>query len=478
MSSFTITTPLRYAHWFLLLGLLAIVGHAGMAFIEPVQQASDGKMPINWVATSFFLLLDIAFWGLFWVAIARLTANKSAAREAFFISLGLVLVLKGLTIFTDLPISWQTFFYMLEAIPVGIFCWKTQGANNRKAIWMLTAMTAVLLLAYISQGGYRVGTAISNLMRMFDIDDFGLITLSSEGSSRRVFSITSRLYLPFMFAMKYCLIASWMQKIANGRSLWSSRRLDLSVDYSKGSATLIFYTFRYMMYCLAMAIPATLVLLVDSRFIPEMYRMSVPVILLMLICTLLALFFVAQYLRLFLLEYFIQRGYPRPNASVFFLSIPILDFLLWPFIALPVAPAAAPEKRLSAFTTFQNSDGPIGLKIVILILNAIFLFFSFHSSSNDDLMFAVIGFALTCFYLFHPAGLTVFIVIQLLFTGVLAYLMVKNGHNGGEVNYVRHIIQGLLTMVYAFIMFGILHPRQMEAELELEEDEPVEESEA
>ncbi len=477
MSAAPNASYLQQVPLFFYIGLFAFFGQSGQMYLNAVMsepgQSSDVLQILSF---TFFGLLDLLFWGAFWWAVARFTQKKEAAKTAFFFSMGLV-ALNVLTaaFFKEMPwiFSW---LQSLQAVPIGFFCWRAFGPENRKAIYLLMAMAAILFFSQnaMAQGAQSFAEVLQRVGGMMGIRKFGYLTFSSgELGQRRIF-ILYWVYLLFLYVLKYALLAHWIYRLSNGSSLWRNRRLDLTLDYTPGVATLLFYSFRLLGYCLILGIPATMAFAI-SRYVPEAYRLSIPVLWYSMATAMLVLFWMAWYLRNFLLVYFIQRGYPRPNASVFFLSLPVLDFLLWPFIALPVAQIEPPEKRLATFRKFQGSAGPTGLKIILLLLNLVLLIVGFQSSSGDNIPFMFIGFLLSAFYLFHPAGLAVFIVAQLLFTAGLLFFVFQKGSNGGEINYLRHIIQGLLTLVYAYIMYGILHPHRMEAELEMEVGDAEEE---
>jgi len=469
---------LRYAPLFLGIGILAFCGQVGLMLVDAPVAPSSPKVQLSWMWTLFFILVDVLFWSVFWWAIAQTTGKRQAAREAFFVSTAIVVVHFSIIFFAAPPPSWNIFLNGFKAIPIGFFCWRALGESDRKSALGITLMAALLIFSHsaLASGAHSLGTTLSRFGELLNFDNFGYIKLSSEEGRYRMIPVLGWFYLVFWYVLLYTLLGNWIQKMTSGRSLLSTRRLDLTQEYPQGAATVVFYAFRYSIACFVLGIPAMMSFAFDSA-VPEPFRRGLFFSIFLLVCVLVGLFFAAQFLRGFLLEYFIQRGYPHPNASVFFLSIPILDFILWPFIALPVWAVKPPKTRLETFTAFQSSTGPNELKVILLILNAILLFFSFRTSSGDDMIFGVLGFALTTFYLFHPAGLGVFIVVQFFFTGMILYLVYKNGNNGGEINYSRHIVQGLLTLVYAFILYGILHPQRIEAELEMEVEEgstPVE----
>jgi len=465
---------LRYAPLFFGIGVLAFCGQIGLMLMETPVAPSSPKVQLSWMWTLFFILMDGLFWGAFWWVIAQTTRNRQAAREAFFVSIAIIILHFSTAFFVAPPPFWNIFLNGLKAIPVGFFCWRALGGNGRKVALTITVMTALLILSHstLANGAHILGTTLSRFGEMLNFDNFGSIKLSTEEGRYRIVSVLDKLYLVFWYVLLYALLGNWIHKVATERALLNTRRLELTQEYPKRAATVVFYALRYAMICFVLGIPAMMSYAFNNA-VPEQFRRGLPLSIFLLACVLLGLFFIAQFLRTFLLEYFIQRGYPHPNASVFFLSIPVLDFILWPFIALPVWAVKPPKTRLETFSVFQRSAGPDGLKTILLILNAVFLFFSFRTTSGDDMIFGVIGFALTTFYLFHPAGLGVFIVVQLLFTGFLLFFAFKAGNNGGEINYSRHITQGLLTLVYAFILYGILHPQQMEAELEMEVEEGI-----
>lgn len=468
---------LRYAPLFLGIGVLAFCGQFGLIVMETTVDPSAAKGQVTWIWTLVFLLIDVLFWGAFWWAIAQTTGKQQAAREAFFVSGAIVVLHFGFLYFAAPPLSWNIFLNGLKAIPIGFFCWRAFEESGRKSALGITLMAALLIFSHsaLASGAHSLGTILSRFGEMLSFDNFGFIKVPSEEGRFRLIPVLGWFYLVFWYVLMYTLFGNWIHKMASVQSLLSTRRLDLTQEYPQGAATVVFYAFRYTMVCFILGIPAMMSYAFNSA-VPEQFRRGLLFSVFLLGCVLVGLFFAAQFLRGFLLEYFIQRGYPHPNASVFFLSIPILDFILWPFIALPVWTVKPPKTRLETFTAFQKSTGPDGLKVILLILNAIFLFFSFRTTSGDDMIFSVLGFVLTAFYLFHPAGLGVFIVVQLFFTGLMLYLAYKAGNNGGEINYSRHITQGLMTLVYAFILYGILHPQRMEAELEMEME--VEEGEA
>lgn len=463
---------LRYAPLFFGIGILAFSGQIGLMLMEKPLAPSASNTPVSWMWTLFFMMVDVLFWGAFWWAIAQTTQKRQVARAAFFVSGAIIVTQFGLIFFAAPPPYSNIFLNSLKSIPIGFFCWRAFEENDRKRALGVTLMAALLIFgnSALASGSFSLGTILSRYGELLNLDNFGLIKLPLEEGRYRAVSVFGQLHLVFWYVLLYALLTHWIQKIASERSLLSTRRLDLTQESPQGAATVVFYAFRYAILCLVLGIPAMMSFTFNDA-VPEPFRRGLLFSIFLLVCVLVALFFAAQFLRSFLLEYFIQRGYSRPNAAVFFLSIPILDFILWPFIALPVSAVKPPKTRLETFTAFQRSTGPGGLKIILLILNAIFLFFTFRNSSGDDLIFGVMGFALTAFYLFHPAGLNVFIVVQLLFTGILLFLAFKAGSNGGEISYSRHITQGLLTLVYAFILYGILHPQQMEAELEMEVEE-------
>ncbi|NUN99498.1 MAG: hypothetical protein HUU01_02655 [Saprospiraceae bacterium] len=460
---------LRYAPLFLGIGILAVCGQVGLMLLETEEAPSASNPQVSWMWALFFMAVDVLFWGVFWWTIAQTTGHLHLAREAFFVSGAIVFLHFGFVFFAAPPPSWNIFLNVLKAIPVGLFCWRAYGGNDQKAAMGIALMTALLIFSHsaLASGAHSLGTILSRFAKILNFDNFGFIKVPTGEGYFRMIPVLGRFYLVFWYVLLYALLSHWIQKIASGRSLLSTRRLDLAQESSRRTATVVFYAFRYSMLCFILGFPDIMSFALSSA-VPESFRRGVLFSIFLLACVLVGLFFAAQFLRSFLLEYFIQRGYPHPNASVFFLSIPVLDFILWPFIALPVWPVNPPKKRLETFIAFQSRTGPNDLKVILLILNAIFLFFSFRTTNGDDMIFSVLGFALTAFYLFHPAGLNVFIVVQLFFTGILLFLAFKAGNNGGEINYSRHIIQGLMTLVYAFLLYGILHPQRMEAELEVE----------
>jgi hypothetical protein len=335
--------------------------------------------------------------GLFWFVIGKILGSYKNAMVCLGVSATLYTINhffeNGLNFFFENSVVIDFFnktgFIIIPYFIFGLIEFKKYKA----ALIMLFVGLANLILWAKVDVSTLLFQGINGLFRSSDWFIINVKSNAYEGSFIP-FNVFSEFSYLFRFVFQIVLFFELYKYCNNGFQKIKINIFNLQNEYSKLIMTILFFTFKWTILRIAIAIP---------EFFSEssLYRtsqISLTYQYVQLTCSILTFIFCIYFLRKILVEFYISYG--RPPSWLYWLClIPVFDYIIWLVVIFSFERKINQSERLNLFET-ENDNMALVIFMILVQLFSIFRGFADNDFSSSIVKFFVTLSITNTFFLF------------------------------------------------------------------------------
>lgn len=439
--------------WAFVASLVIFILTFGTEYLDYIEYLENRQRERSFTLNKIiYQLYSLVFWSLIGHSIGRLKEGLIAFATSF-----MLIFIPSL--FLDVNSNFRLSFFFLKFIPAFIFGFLV-FKDKRK--WQMYWLVLILAGASLINYGFEIIDVFSRMFRKTPIKYLlNYKIYGPDGNSYRNFQILTALLKAFSLFLSVAAGSWFLDRVRRGITpVW--RSLDLSVDYSRRSSTLVFLISKYLILFGGLSLGQ---LVVQSSYVPNdlitNLRFSISSL-----EHIVGFFAVAAFFRCFLAEFLLSRGY-KLGWHFFWLLIPIIGDLVW-FINRTMDVRTSDMKERYKAHKIAMIHYPEGLKSLILLLTALSIILSIvkvFKYGGDTLLFTlVVGLVAFIFLaLYFMSDKTIYWLIGLTAFSMISAIFFREEIGNLKFQYdnrISNISNAILFMVLFHLKSFKLYPTQ------------------
>jgi hypothetical protein len=424
---------------------LIVAASALLAFLYPkgVIGVDNSSHFITYYYTGSFVVCQL----IYWLMIGKLTQNMRTAT----MSLAAYLVFTGAQLAYSLSktgqneaSNWIQALYTIIhlAIPF-IFAFQT---FNKKRYWDMLLFALAFSYIPMSISGGNIVKELFQIGRSFSGAE---VKIPLVNGAYFMLNAVDVFYDTFVNIAKIAILAAYVEHQKKLDFGFSDKFLNFNNTYSKAQAFVIFLATKVLIFALPFYIIQIMISSVARKTMLTSNYAEVIMPIIYALLEFLALYFIVQFYRKFILEFLFSKEIV-PSYAYWFFLIPFIGTLIFLFVVLDGKQPVNPEKRVNSFLYAPITNG--GSTIIVIMSGLQLLSLMLQIMSSQNFILVILSTVILCLFFGYSkieSMIYVFIGLFLLLSGYLFFHY--------ESAYAELLLKIFYQIPLLYVLGGIFH---------------------
>jgi hypothetical protein len=416
-----------------------------LAFIYPkgIIGVDNSSHLITYYHTASFVVCQL----IYWLVIGKLTQNRKAATTAlvaYLLLTGAQLAYSSSKTEQHEPsISAQAFYLIGYLVIPFIFAFQTFSKNR---YWDMLLFALVYSNLPMSMSAASI---VRELFRFEWLFSDAEVKIPLVNGAYFMLNVVDLFYDTLINIAKIAILSAWVEHQKKFDFGFSDKFLNFNNTYSRAQALVIFIATKVLIIALPFYTIHIMIMTMARKIESGAQYSEVSMYFLYAFLQLIALYFIAQFYRKFVLEFLFSKEIV-PSYAYWFFLIPFIGTLVFIAIVLDGKEPVSSEKRVLSFLNASNTNSSSSIIFIILALQMLSLLLLIMGN-NDLSLLLFSALNLTLFFAYSKIENTLYVFVGL--------FLLSSGY--AFLHYESAYAQMLLRMLYQipllYILGGIFH---------------------
>jgi hypothetical protein len=417
-----------------------------LAFIYPkgIIGVDNSSHLITYYYTASFVVCQL----IYWLVIGKLTQNRKAATTAlvaYLLLTGAQLAYSSSKIEQHEPSNSTQALYLIGYLVIPfIFAFQT---FNKNRYWDMLLFAVVYSIMPMS---IRSASIVRELFRFEWLFSDAEVKIPLVNGAYFMLNVVDLFYDTLINIAKIAILSALVEHQKKFDFGFSDKFLNFNNTYSRAQAFVIFIATKVLIIALPFYIIHIMIMTVRRKFEANSTFFEVIMPFIYSFLGFIALYFIVQFYRKFMLELLYSKEIV-PSYAYWFVLIPFIGTLIFIALFLDEKEAVTPEKRVASFLNAYSTNGSNTIALIMAGLQIISLILLIVARPPDVFLIGLSTLILCLFYSYSKVESTIYVFIGL-FLLFDCYAL---------FHYERAFAELLLRMLYQipllYILGGIFH---------------------